>query len=532
MDFQQFQHPNMMGQMNFMNNTAMQMMPPNFQMQMNFMPPTNYRIYHIFRIINKYIFYMQNCILIALKGNDYYLYNHLSDFLNIFWKYYNDLKQIDKNSSFGINDYNNFNFKSLDEITSILAKINIDINKFLCLLYGEKIFKNNSILQIIIGSNLFNYDINKNDYCIILYILNEFISGLQKSVFKIIEIIKSKMDFSEFIKNIENFYNEIYEIIPINNFMQPSEINNFQMNQNPNSTFQMSNPFLQRNIMNNSNNIYNNNISIIKDEINYIYKIKSTISDFLCELNPFAKLNMNPYIEGSQYFETIEVNKENNNIIEKISKKVFNYIKLDEEQKKKDLEIEGKFLYSIGGVARISLNISNKLYSEIFQKYKIYLNDPRKINGNRLDNKNLSCWAKNSFNLKEFIQNSAVKYGNEISRYYKFLKYQEDRYFLFEIFNDFLSLFLKCSLSIPLVEVKFLDDKNILDKPIDNQEMIDLIIKNRIYKVNFCFLPQLTSNDGLIPGAKFHVFTYNEPETYKHPVIDYEIVRQKTELDY
>ena len=83
-----------------------------------------------------------------------------------------------------------------------------------------------------------------------------------------------------------------------------------------------------------------------------------------------------------------------------------------------------------------------------------------------------------------------------------------------------------------MVEVKFLDDKNILDKPIDNQEMIDLIIKNRIYKVNFCFLPQLTSNDGLIPGTKFHVFTYNEPETYKHPVIDYEIVRQKTELDY
>ena len=73
---------------------------------------------------------MQNCILIALKGNDYYLYGYLSDFLNIVWKYYNDLKQIDKNSSFGINDYNNFNFKSLDEITSILAKINIDINKF------------------------------------------------------------------------------------------------------------------------------------------------------------------------------------------------------------------------------------------------------------------------------------------------------------------------------------------------------------------------------------------------------------------
>ena len=260
------------------------------------------------------------------------------------------------------------------------------------------------------------------------------------------------------------------------------------------------------------------------------YLVHKNDTDFLFEIfYDFLSL----FLKCSLSIPMVEVKfLDDNNIIEKISKKVFNYIKLDEEQKKKDLEIEGKFLYSIGGVARISLNISNKLYSEIFQKYKIYLNDPRKINGNRLDNKNLSCWAKNSFNLKEFIQNSAVKYGNEISRYYKFLKYQEDRYFLFEIFNDFLSLFLKCSLSIPLVEVKFLDDKNILDKPIDNQEMIDLIIKNRIYKVNFCFLPQLTSNDGLIPGAKFHVFTYNEPETYKHPVIDYEIVRQKTELDY
>ena len=495
-------------------------------------------------IISEYILYIQECILNELGDN--YLSNLndiiIKEIINHISIYYN-LKEIDKN------DMNKF-MNMFEIIDPILAKINDCIYKFLNSLEQLANFElsNKKDYKDMYINFINNFHIMKNDLCLILDKLNQYIANLQKSFLKLFENKNKIRDLSVLIKRI---LNEIRGIMNFNNYMQinnfnmTNQMNNWSINQNSNLMMPMQNQMNNLPINQNSNlmmqmqyqfnppnviNTFNNNsLSNNNEEVNKFYIIKSTIYNFLKDLE---SLNKNAYIEGGEYFEPIEVNKENNQIINKISSKVFKYIEMDEKQNKNNLETEGKFLYSIGGIARKSLDIANRLYSKLFEEYKRYLKDPTKIYRNQLDKKNLSRWVKNRFNVKEFIKNAAENHKQAIFKYNQYLVHKNDTDFLFEIFNDFLSLFLKCSLSIPMVEVKFLDDNNILDKPINNQEMIDLIIKNRSYKVNFCFLPQLVSNDGLIPGAKFHVFTYNESETYRHQIIDYEIVKQKTELDY
>ena len=543
----QFSNFNMNEPMNIMSMNQMPMLP-NFPMSNNFMQSngniSNNITIRELSIISEYILYIQECILNELGDN--YLSNLndiiIKEIINHISIYYN-LKEIDKN------DMNKF-MNMFEIIDPILAKINDCIYKFLNSLEQLANFElsNKKDYKDMYINFINNFHIMKNDLCLILDKLNQYIANLQKSFLKLFENKNKIRDLSVLIKRILNEIRGIMNFnncMQINNFNMTNQMNNWPINQNSNLMMPMQNQMNNWPINQNSNlmmqmqyqfnppnviNAFNNNsLSNNNEEVNKFYIIKSTIYNFLKDLE---SLNKNAYIEGGEYFEPIEVNKENNQIINKISSKVFKYIEMDEKQNKNNLETEGKFLYSIGGIARKSLDIANRLYSKLFEEYKRYLKDPTKINRNQLDKKNLSRWVKNRFNVKEFIKNAAENHKQAIFKYNQYLVHKNDTDFLFEIFNDFLSLFLKCSLSIPMVEVKFLDDNNILDKPINNQEMIDLIIKNRSYKVNFCFLPQLVSNDGLIPGAKFHVFTYNESETYRHQIIDYEIVKQKTELDY
>ena len=547
MNTSQFSNFNMNEPMNIMSMNQMPM-PPNFPMSNNFMQSngniSNNITIRELSIISEYILYIQNCILNELGDNDLSNLNDIiiKEIINHISIYYN-LKEIDKN------DMNKF-MNMFEIIDPILAKINDCIYKFLNSLEQLANFElsNKKDYKDMYINFINNFHIMKNDLCLILDKLNQYIANLQKSFLKLFENKNKIRDLSVLIKRILNEIRGIMNFnncMQINNFNMTNQMNNWSINQNSNLMMPMQNQMNNWPINQNSNlmmqmqyqfnppnviNTFNNNsLSNNNEEVNKFYIIKSTIYNFLKDLE---SLNKNVYIEGGEYFEPIEVSKENNQIINKISSKVFKYIEMDEKQNKNNLETEGKFLYSIGGIARKSLDIANRLYSKLFEEYKRYLKDPTKINRNQLDKKNLSRWVKNRFNVKEFIKNAAENHKQAIFKYNQYLVHKNDTDFLFEIFNDFLSLFLKCSLSIPMVEVKSLDDNNILDKPINNQEMIDLIIKNRSYKVNFCFLPQLVSNDGLIPGAKFHVFTYNESETYRHQIIDYEIVKQKTELDY
>ena len=94
---------------------------------------------------------------------------------------------------------------------------------------------------------------------------------------------------------------------------------------------------------------------------------------------------------------------------------------------------------------------------------------------------------------------------------------------LIRLFEEFLRIYFKCAISIPFVEIEFLDN-NI--EEFDNSEMTDLIYKGKPTKVNFCYLPQLKSNGSVIKGAKFYVFTYIDGRSFKKEHVNYEVVLQ------
>ena len=546
----------MFGQMQM--NSAMPSMPMNpmfgqTQITNPMMPMNNYmhnmmrnnNIYAALNEINKYIGYIQGCLLNSFKGNNDNI--NINEIINAIithiLNYYDYLKSIELNSSTQENNtiINNFSINYSDNVYEKLDNINLSIYKFLNEL-NVRLLSNRKDYQYILN-NLINIDKNKNKNDILLYLkkLNEYIIVLQDSLLKYLKAQKNIANLSDLINNINNF-NETIKLIHIipNNNMNPNydTMNNFMgMNMMNNNMMPMAMPqnpmfgpgFMNMNMSYPFNNFNNNNF-IDSDEANRIFNItKYLVDKFLNDLKSLTTLNKKEYIEGGKYFEPIEVKNENDKIIDKINSKVCKYIEIGEKQNNSTLETEGKLLYLIGGIARKSLEITNRLYSELFEEYKKDLHDPNKFNHSILDKKNFSSWAKNKYDIKEFIKVSAGKNEYQINKY---ITKSKDEYFLKELYNDFLSLFLKCSLSIPLVEIEFLNDKNMIDKQIDTNDMIDLIIKNKRYKVNFCFLPKLSSNGGLIQGAKFHVFTYNEHKTYKHENIDYEEVKQNAQLNY
>ena len=231
----------------------------------------------------------------------------------------------------------------------------------------------------------------------------------------------------------------------------------------------------------------------------------------------------NVYQEGYDFIEDNEVQKENELIISKITKKVYEFIKTDALE---NLEI---FLYNVGGIARGSLSITNLLYSELFGEYKKYLYNPSKLNHTQQDRKNLSCWVKKLFKENNnFFQRYSEKHKSKINNIFAKFSNVKDSQIISELFSDFLRLFLKCVLSFPLVEVEFSNSRDIIDDEI----MTDLLYKGKKYKVKFCYLPQLKSNGAIIPGAKFYVFTINEETPSKLKNFDYEFVKQNTQLSY
>ena len=73
---------------------------------------------------------------------------------------------------------------------------------------------------------------------------------------------------------------------------------------------------------------------------------------------------------GYQYFTPIEIEKENELINSFIKEKLYDYMP---ENEKFYNETVGKFVYSIGGISRISQNIANKLYYELFEEFKKHI---------------------------------------------------------------------------------------------------------------------------------------------------------------
>jgi len=291
-----------------------------------------------------------------------------------------------------------------------------------------------------------------------------------------------------------------------------NSINNMEQMINMDSFNNMGQMYQMNSFIQNYNN--SKNIDIINN-INYVIKdIIATLDKFSSKLIYALNYIDNP---SNNYFEVNEIQSENEKLVPKIEKKVYELCNISD---KIELETVGKFLYSVGGIARKSLAISNDIYHDLFEKYS---KNTKLSNFNTSEKKNFSNWVKN-YLYDNYFRDCCERNTLKIIKYLN--KCPKESNFLKELFVDFLSLYLKCDVSIPFVEIKFMDNKI---KEFDTKEMTDFFYKLKPTKVNFCFLPQLKSNGAVINGGKFYVFTYIEGKSFKMEMrdIDYENVQQK-----
>ena len=237
-------------------------------------------------------------------------------------------------------------------------------------------------------------------------------------------------------------------------------------------------------------------------EIEEKYKGKN-VSDFI---NSVKLENL-----GYEVFFAKEIENDNETINSLICEKAYDEY-LPENEKIKN-ETVGKFFYFIGGISRVSYIISKDLFSNLFELYKKFLhpNNSKLILINENYRKQLSIWIKKCLNENSFYEFISINNIKKIEKYF----YKDDKTaneFLFKIFQRFLSLYLKCRLSFPIVEVKYLNDNCEYDPHI----MLDIIDKRgKAKKVNYCYIPELKSNGKTLRNGKFYVFTYIKNQTYQ-----------------
>lgn len=368
--------------------------------------------------------------------------------------------------------------------------------------------------QMLLAMPPFNTD-NSTKMNILLENLRDYILFLQDFLkyllYQKISISTNleKDTINKFVQKIENFSYCIKLMIPASK----NKSNGLLMNNtNKNNNDNIMNKSLTMNQMGQINQFTLNSNFADENKIEQIFKeIIIIIEQFLREL--IVKHN-----QKNNYFEVNEIQLRNDNIVFKIEKKIFEFSNINE---KYELETVGKFLYSIGGIARKSLSISNQIYREYFEEFK---KKSQFHNFNPYEmRKNFSIFVKNSLdgdNFKKYYKRNILK----IMKYLGICPDESE--FLIELFDDMLQLYFECALTFPnIVEIKFYDNKN---NEFVSDEMTDLIYKGKPTKVNFCYLPQLKSNGAVLNGGKFYVFTYivEGKKTFKQEEIDYEEVEQ------
>ena len=375
----------------------------------------------------------------------------------------------------------NFDKKSIfgEEYQSISEFINKNIT--------FKIYKND-MMKMNMNMNMNMNNMNNN---------NNFTNSMMDR-----NSMMNNNNFSNPMMNNNNFSNPMMNnsnpMMNNNNFINPMMNNNNFIN--PMMMYQMSN--------NNSNMINMNNMNLNANFNQMIYfffyNYNEIIGNFILKLNNLFKCSLE-----YKYIEPFEIKNENDKITSDIKEIVYKNFLKENQIEPIENQLAGEFLYSIGGIARKSLELSYKIFFELYQEF----------NGNFHHNNRsrFSTWAKNQFN-DLFFQKYSFKYKKEISKYLNLKHINNDT--LIQFFNSLLRLYLKCNFSIPLVEVSFKLENN--NDEFQYTTMDDIIYKGKPTKVNFCYLPQLKSNGCVIPGGNFYVFTYIEGKTYKKEKIDYQ----------
>ena len=110
-------------------------------------------------------------------------------------------------------------------------------------------------------------------------------------------------------------------------------------------------------------------------------------------MNDFIKICKKDEL-GYEYYTPNDIEEKNEEISTFLNEKIYDDYLNDKE--KCVNENAGNFLYSIGGISRISFQLANDIYYELFNEYKKYL----KSNNESLEfiheknRRNLSIWSK------------------------------------------------------------------------------------------------------------------------------------------
>ena len=214
---------------------------------------------------------------------------------------------------------------------------------------------------------------------------------------------------------------------------------------------------------------------------------------------------------GYDCFNPKEIELENENINSSIIDKAYKDFLPNKENY--EYETVGKFLYSIGGISRVSQRIANKIYIDLYEEYKKYLESNRIWLTFNLENdrRNLSIWTKNCLKDNHVYEYYSYLNITEI-RKYLYNNEEETNKFLFIIFQSLIGLYLKCRLSFPIIEAKYINNNSDFDPKI----MIDNFLKSaKKKKVNFCYLPGLISNGRYLKNGKILVFSYIKGQTFQ-----------------
>lgn len=274
-----------------------------------------------------------------------------------------------------------------------------------------------------------------------------------------------------------------------------------QMMNNPMPNSPMINiPMMNDSLNMNKNNYIDYFMSILLDDKNPLFCFNSSSRNNWCC----------PYILPN------EIKEENDIIIHRITQNVYDFLN---GVKGSETKIAGEFLYSIGGIARKSLEFSNKIFIKLYQQFL-----DQESNYTEKNIKNFNIWAKEQLTneaINDYLKKNFKEVKNYIKEIIKYLNSKNNNTLIY-FFKAFLKLYLKCKFCTPFVEVNFELDNDI---EYESSIMNDIIFKGEKTKVNFCYLPQLKSNGSIIDGANFYVFTYREEgkesASYKKEPIDY-----------
>ena len=313
---------------------------------------------------------------------------------------------------------------------------------------------------------------------------------------------KFNANFEEMLKSFVNKTNEnINNINNINNHMYLDDmITEMMINLNNINEQQYKKPYIRNQIFEMNKQIKRN----IKNFINLIDKNvenfhmnnnfgmnKQKIKDFIIPI----KENYSKY----EYYEPYEIEDENLKIIDSIKKNICYYYSPENEQPE-NLSA-GLFLYKVGIISRISESVAKHIASSVFEDYF-----------HNLHGKSLSICVKKNLDEKPFFEYYSFRNLNKIVKYLP--DDEKGKNTLKRLFTNLISLYTKCLISIPEIEIKFINDYN--NQNFDNESMSDIIYSMKHDRLfNFCYLPGLKSNGDFIKGGKYYVFTFIKEKTYE-----------------